>query len=436
MGVLSLVIIGGLAAAVPLDVTGGNFAGLIDGEPWVVLGRTILLTGQIRATLIFTYITMAILFLLSLLFPQGASFVPNCLIILSMLAAVLMVRPPEIGAAILVMMAGVVAVLIQSERAGSTLGSMRYLAIYVLAIPLLLVAGWMLKTQQVSSVSIISGLVLTATIMLLAGFPFHITVRPVVNESSSLIPVVTFGIVQLGAVVFSLTLLAENPGIHNNFQFIQFVRGSGLATVILAAVLTLTTRSLAGLVAYVLLLDIGATIIALSFSGPAATTATISLILVRIAGLILVATGLAFVRNQGAELPKDGGPASEDQLNSYRGMVRRTPFGVILLVYGLLSLAGMPLTPGFSGRWLLVDLVAGQSPWVAAVILLTIALTMVAILRWLARLMAPARDVSSSGVPESLLMRVVAGLALIIGLILALFPQPLLAFAPRAIGLF
>ncbi len=436
MGVLSLVIIGGLAAAVPLDVTGGNFAGLIDGEPWVVLGRTILLTGQIRATLIFTYITMAILFLLSLLFPQGASFVPNCLIILSMLAAVLMVRPPEIGAAILVMMAGVVAVLIQSERAGSTLGSMRYLAIYVLAIPLLLVAGWMLKTQQVSSVSIISGLVLTATIMLLAGFPFHITVRPVVNESSSLIPVVTFGIVQLGAVVFSLTFLAENPGIHNSFQFIQFVRGSGLATVILAAVLTLTTRSLAGLVAYVLLLDIGATIIALSYSGPVATTITIDLILVRIAGLILVATGLAFVRNQGAELPKDGGAASEDQLNSYRGMVRRTPFGVILLIYGLLSLAGLPLTPGFSGRWLLVDLVAGQSPWVAAVILLTIALTMVAILRWLARLMAPARDVSSSGVPESLLMRVVAGLALIIGLILALFPQPLLAFAPRAIGLF
>lgn len=436
IGVLALVFVGGLAAAVPLDVTGGNFAGLIDSEPWIVLGRTILLTEQIRTTLIFAYLTMAILFLLSLLFPQGASFVPNCLIILSILAVVLMVRPPEFGAATLVIMAGVVAILIQSDKTGSTLGSMRYLAMYILAVPLLLIASWMLETQLVSLVSTISGLIFLAAIILLAGFPFHITVRPVVNESGSLVPVVTFGIVQLGVVVFGLTLLVENPGIHDNFQFVQFVRGSGLATVILAAVLTLTTRSLSGLVAYVLLLDIGATIIALSFSGPAATTVTIGLILLRITGLILVAMGLAFVRNLGVELPLDRGTDLEDRLHSYRGMVRRTPFGVVLLIYGLLSLAGLPLTPGFGGRWLLVDLVAGQSPWLASVILLAIALTTVAILRWLASLMAPDRDFSSSGVPENRSMHIAAVLALLVGLLLALFPQLLLAFTPRVIGLF
>ena len=73
IGVLALVLIGGLVATVSLDVTGGGFAGLIDGEPWIVLGRTILLTEQIRTTLIFAYLTMAILFLLSLLFPHKAS---------------------------------------------------------------------------------------------------------------------------------------------------------------------------------------------------------------------------------------------------------------------------------------------------------------------------------------------------------------------------
>jgi NADH-quinone oxidoreductase subunit N len=334
------------------------------------------------------------------------------------------------------MLGGVLAILIQSERTGSTLGSMRYLAMYVLGVPLLLIASWIMEAQPVSLVSTISSLMFLVTIILLAGFPFHITVRPVVNESGSLIPVVAFGIVQLGVVMFGLTLLAENPGIHNNLQFVQFVRGSGLATVILAAVLTLTTRSLSGLVAYVLLLDIGATIIALSFSGPAATTVTIDLLLLRIAGLIFAATGLAFVRKQGTELIMAGGTDSVDQLNSYAGMVWRTPFGAVLLVYGLLSLAGLPLTPGFGGRWLLVDLVARQSPWLATVIILAIALTILAILRWLARFMDPARDFSSSGLPENHLMRAVAGLALIIGLLLALFPQILLSYTPRVIGLF
>jgi NADH-quinone oxidoreductase subunit N len=436
IGVLAIVFIGGLVATVPLDVTGGGFDGLIDGEPWIVLGRTILLTEQIRTTLIIAYLTMAILFLLSLLFPQGASFVPNCLIILSILAVLLMVRPPEFGAATLVIMAGVVAILIQSERTGSSLGSMRYLTMYILAAPLLLIAIWMLETQLVSLVSTISGLIFLATIILLAGFPFHITVRPVVNESGSLVPVVTFGIVQLGVVVFGLTLLVENPNIHDNLQFVQFVRGSGLATVILAAVLTLTTRSLSGMVAYVLLLDIGATIIALSFSGPSATTVTMGLLLLRITGLILVAIGLALVRIQGAESPIDSGTDLNERLHAYRGMVRRTPLGVVVLIYGLLSLAGLPLTPGFGGRWLLIVLVAGHSPWLASVILLSIALTTVAILRWLARLMAADRDFSSSGVPENRSMIVIAGLVLIIGLLLALFPQLLLDYAPRAIGLF
>ena len=62
-----------------------------------------------------------------------------------------------------------------------------------------------------------------------------------------------------------------------------------------------------------------------------------------------------------------------NQFEANRGLAWRAPLGMGLFVLGCLSLAGLPLTPGFAGTWPAVILIGEQSPWLAIILVLAIA---------------------------------------------------------------
>jgi NADH:ubiquinone oxidoreductase subunit 2 (subunit N) len=109
--------------------------------------------------------------------------------------------------------------------------------------------------------------------------------------------------------------------------------------------------------------------------------------------------------------------------------------GVALFVFGALSLIGVPLTPGFSGRWSVVVLAADESPIVGAILVLSMAVAALGLLRRLSILLKKPVDEPPTP-PSAPLMRAVAGLALVAGLLIALFPQPFLSFARELAQLF
>ena len=185
----------GIVSRIDLDPVGQTAAeGIIRGNVWLLLGREIALTEAIRTILLFVYGVLIITFVITAILPQGYIFVTLSLAVLSPLAGALMVRPLVFGAMLLLIAAGLLALLIQGERAGSTLASFRFFAMVAIAAPLLLVAGWVLETEQAPLMGSVATLTLAAFVILLAGFPFQIWVAPVTSESQPLVPVVVFGV--------------------------------------------------------------------------------------------------------------------------------------------------------------------------------------------------------------------------------------------------
>jgi formate hydrogenlyase subunit 3/multisubunit Na+/H+ antiporter MnhD subunit len=203
------------------------------------------------------------------------------------------------------------------------------------------------------------------------------------------------------------------------------LRLSGAATLILASLFLLTTKSVGHLLGYLLLLDIGATVIALGLGGRMALDAVLAFIILRIVGLIMAGVGYSLIAG-----PVDASSNGDTQLERSQGLAWRKPLGVALFIYGGLSLAGAPLTPGFSGRWALF--ISSQSP--AGLSLVVLVLSMVVgvfvLLRFLVTTLTKEEASTELEVsPESNASKIIASGLLFIGFLLAFFPQLILSLS-------
>jgi formate hydrogenlyase subunit 3/multisubunit Na+/H+ antiporter MnhD subunit len=122
--------------------------------------------------------------------------------------------------------------------------------------------------------------------------------------------------------------------------------------------------------------------------------------------------------------------SGDNQLDRSQGLAWRKPLGLALFIYGGLSLAGAPLTPGFAGRWALI--INSQSPPGLSMVILVISVIVgvVGLLRFLAKTLSKKEtglEVEIS--PESYASRIVASGLLFLGILLAFFPQLILSLS-------
>jgi NADH:ubiquinone oxidoreductase subunit 2 (subunit N) len=307
--------------------------------------------------------------------------------------------------------------MVQGERAGPTLGAVRLVSMGALAMPLLLVAGWMTADGHGGDLTGVAWVLLGAAVILLAGFPFHLWVAPVVTEARALVPVVLFGLAQFMLVVFFLQLFQDVPAIQRNEFFLRLLQISGVATAILGGGLALIAPTFGSLLGYVLLVDIGATLLSLGLGGLETGALTLVLAGSRIVGLVTAGLGMALIRRQ-----VDAGRPPGEHFSENRGRARQTPLGVALYLLGGLALAGAPLTAGFAGRYATVALAGEQSTGLAAALVLATAAACFAVLRQVGMLIVPAGPAADAPAAESRPMRLVAAAGLGLALLLGLFP--------------
>jgi formate hydrogenlyase subunit 3/multisubunit Na+/H+ antiporter MnhD subunit len=344
-----------------------------------------------------------------------------------------MVEEFVFGAVWLLIAAGGLAVLIQGSGAGSTLAALRFLSLTAIALPLLLSVVWMDESDQFRFLDSITLLNAVALLLLTATFPFQIWIAPVVRESSSLTPSIVYGVGQLLVVVFSLNLLIDQPFVYGSAQFQTILRLSAGATLILGAVLTVTARSFGQQLGYLLLISIGAVVAVIGSGAVTSVEVTLSLLFLRVIGLVLAGAGLTMIRKRARVVEGEA-----NQFTANKGLAWTTPFGMGLFVFGCLSLAGMPLTPGFAGVWPAVLAVGKLSPWLAVVLVFSIAGGAFGVLRRLIPLLS--RSDESAGeraVPsETRKEQIASGAILVVGAIVALFPGLVLTFTSELAGLF
>ncbi len=396
--------------------------GFFSGDTFVFLGRSLQMTSSFQNLLVLTSLALGILYLFAVFLPQDPTYHIIGLAVLSPLSGALMADPPVFGVILYLVAAGFLAIFIQGGRAGSTLSALRFLIMAILASMILLVADWMDSANQTAYAVGTARLFSLAFVILLAGFPFHIWIAPLVNESTSLIPGVAVGLTQLLVIYFCIGLLQTNPALRVNLEFNLLLRMSGLIAIVLAAFLALTVGSYGRLLGYVLLLDTGSVLIALSFPGGDGFQAALSIGLMRIFGLILAGVGLGLLRRQMSPDEVTAG-----NLLAGRGLVRMTPIGTALYLFGGLSLAGAPLTPGFFGRWSTVALIAEESSWQGTLVIIAVIACTLALIRGLIVLLDTSGPVAESQmVQEHRLLKVASTILLVAGAILTLFPQLLL----------
>ena len=426
-GVIAAFILAGWIASLSLGngPTGDN--SLFVGDTWLV-GRPLTLTEQLQDLLVFLWIGLGILFLLALIFPQDPTFVPAALAAFSPLAAMLLVQLFAFGAVLLIIAVALLIMTYKPQRAQKTYGALRYLLFFALTLPLLLFAGWLFESRQATFFSpfVIRVLALAFALML-AGFPFYMWVYPLVAEAPFLVPALIFGLAQTAVITFIFSLLRANPWLQQDPQFQLWLRWSGVGTVLVATLLIFTAAQWRFLLGHLLLFNMGMAVLTLTLSQPGAWEVAIMAHVARFASLLMAGGAISLLQRH-RQAPTIAGS---------RGLGRRSPLGVALLAYAFFSLVGTPLTLGFFSQWAIITGIGHQANiWLSILLVLGLAVSVYAVLR---ALIVPfegrENEKESQDTRDPRWLDGLIAVLLLLAVILALFPQPLLATVSRLAGI-
>jgi NADH:ubiquinone oxidoreductase subunit 2 (subunit N) len=380
-------------------------------EATLVFGSSLEMAPGVRLLFLWLYPALALVFLLAWLREETIALVPSSLATMSFLMTALFIRPSSLGTLLLVGLSVVLLPAIARHTHAVTAG-LRFLLFTVLALPPLLLVHWMVGSGQGAQTSALFGFLLSS-LLLLGGFPFMVWVTAVTRHALlSALPLI-LAIVQSGVVMFLFTLLNDAPALGRGGPFRELIQWSAAATTLLAALLLHRATEWRQIIGRLLLLDMG--ILLLTLISPNANAAQVALWLLagRFVSLMMACIGLTLWQRQSSFT----GPVPEP------GSGRRAPWSAGLLVYGCLSLLGLPLTPGFSGRWLVLTQTT-TTPWVTVVVFLALAIATIALLRvvWLTTTLDQTATPSTS-IGEQPGTRWLAGAAIGLALLITFFPH-------------
>lgn len=410
------------------------------GDVVVFLGRELVIERSDQMALAFLFLTSSGLFALawrvaprSLIFPVGLS-------VLSLFSAALLIRP-LVYAALFVEIAAVLSIFaLQSEDRPPTRGGLHYLIFTTLAIPGLLVSYWFMERYSLmpddTALLNTSAILLAISFsLLLGGIPFHTWVPAMAGDSAPMASafVLTIG---NGAVWFLLfNFLESYPGLNAYPRFGSLISAVGLAMIVIGGLLASTQRRLGRLMGYSALVDTGGALVALGMKNELGLSLLFLLLLVRPFGIILLATGLSKLQRL------NGG---DDRLDTLHGKGWEAPWSVAALVVGGLSIAGMPVSAGFAGRWALYRALAPTGPGAALLILFAGIGSLIGLWRGLSTLLAspdpsdssPAESTGARSTPDSTESRSYVALLILFMLAciaIGLFPHVLTPITARLV---
>lgn len=395
LAVGSTVLLGLLAVRLPLDET---WLGLTIDSTWTILGRTLALEPVDRLGLAFIFVQAALLFLASRLVEPTRLFLPLGLLILSLLSAALFIQPFVFAALFFELAAALAVFLLADERHRSTRGALRYFVFMTLGMIFILVTGWLLEAIKTSPED--ATLTLRATLTLAVGFaialgvaPFHSWLPVVAEDAPALSTTYVLTVMYFPMVFLVLQFLTAYPWLNQNPAVDRALTlvGGGLAG--LGAIFVFSQRNLGRTLGYVVMLDLGALLLGMGLNTVAGIESVLTTLALR--GIAITGWGFSLAQLRGAARAR-GAVVQLDEFDNLRGVGRRQPFAAALVVLSLLSLAGLPLTAGFVGRWALLYQLAQIHPTSALFLLIGTASVGLVCARGLASLITPVSAESES----------------------------------------
>lgn len=410
-------VLAGLTLVLPFD-----FSRAAPGfwqESFIFLGRAFRAepADQFMLTLLFapaTLVFVAVPFV-------GATrpFMPAAYAVLGLLAASLFVQPFVFAALFIALAAALLAVILVDEAQPNPRGSVRLLTLLTLAVPFVLLTGWLVDTLEVNPND--PTFIQAATLTLMVGFavwlgvaPFHSWVPLTAETAPPLVTVFVINSLQPVLVALLLAFVAEYAWLRQNPLLYTGLTAGGAATALVGGAFLLGQSNLSRAMSYALLVDIGAMLLALGLNSQAGIQAALGMLVTRSLSLAVWGLGASLLRVQ----------AGGDTFEQVRGLGQDYPLAGAAVIVGWSSLVGFPLLAGFAPRWVLFEQLAATNLAAALVVLAGAgALTFMGS-RALAALITPADEGEGHfAVNESWPVRVMIGVGIGLLVVVGVFPQ-------------
>ena len=272
------------------------------------------------------------------------------------------------------------------------------------------------------------GLIIVGIGFKLALVPFHLWTPDVYQGAPA--PITAFiATVSKGAMFALLLRYFTQINFQQNRALVVIFAVMAVASMFAGNLLALLQNNVKRLLAYFSIAHLGYLLVAFLASGPLATTA-VAYYLVAYFVTTLGAFGIVTVLSG-----KDG---EADTLEDYEGLAWRRPWAAALFTATLLSLAGIPLTAGFVGKFYVLAAGAGSGLWwLLAIMVVTSAIGLFYYLRVVVVMyrLRPWRRTFSLIKPSLSLAGSVALAALALLLVwLGVYPSPLIRIIQAAVA--
>jgi NADH:ubiquinone oxidoreductase subunit 2 (subunit N) len=390
-------------------------------ESFNILGRSLILSGTDRPSLVIIYLTAALWFGAASFVRPNKLFVPLGLGLVALLTAAIAVEP-FLFAAIFIEIAVLVSIPFLSPP-GNMVGKgvLRYFSFQTIGMPFILISGLMFTGFEVGPgpqnfVIIAVASLAIGFALLLAIFPFHTWIPMLAQESHPYSTAFVYLILPIAITLLGLgfldnfTWMKEDPGTS------ILLRSVGGLMVVMAGFWAAAERNLARLMGFALIMDIGFSLVAIGLaSGEAYETYRgifFDLLLPR--GLSLGIWALA--------LSGLIGKVETFDYKDLRGIAQRYPIISTSVILAIFCLAGVPLLASFPMRLgLITGLSLNSTPLAIWVIIGSLGL-LVAGIRALIYMIMDV-DHAGWGINESWLQIIFLAVGGLILFVLGLFPH-------------
>lgn len=314
---------------------------------WIVFGRRFLFEASDRPFIIILNLAIAFWFTGSLSLRSRSLLTSLGMAIGATLIAAVLVQPFYYGFILLFFAAILSVLLFVSEQGDVHLGVKRYWIFQSLAMPLLLLAGWLLSGTEanpgeIARASLIYGLLLGGLALLLSSFPFHSWLPAVAQVVSPYTYSFTVFVTFLSYSLFTVTFLRQTIWLSSSSWILLFFSFEGFLLTILGGIGAIYHRHLGRWMGYALMKEIGVSFltIGLGLASPDQTSFLAILFMQLLPrGIALALWGLTC--NLYLE------QAENLKIQDLAGVGRRYPIATAAFFLSVLTLVGFPLTAAF-----------------------------------------------------------------------------------------
>lgn len=387
-----------------------------------ILGRSLILQPAEGALLTIIYGAVALWFFGAEASDSAKRLVPIGFLITALMVASLAVEP-FLYAALFIQMAILLAIpLMTGISTPPSRGITRFLVYQTLAMPFILLAGWLLGGVEASpgdlSLATQSAFILgLGFAFLLAIFPLYTWIPMLAEEISPYILAFLLWILPTVTIIFYAGFIDRYSFIRSSPQLVTALRFAGLAMVVTGGVFAAFQRHLARIMSYGAIAETGFSMLALSLDTRIGIPVLFLLIPARALGQAVWSLAVTVIKGQVETL----------RFGATQGILRILPFAGVGMIIAALSTGMFPLLAGFPGRLALWENLARASLGAALWMGIGIVGLLISVIRSLA-VISMAEEYTGWEPRESMAQRIMLGLGVLGLFILGVFPQTIQYF--------